>query len=268
MSDRLFSVKHTFMWLPGFITRCIFAAALLASNLIIMKRSRIYFCLVVCIGLLFSSCKKEGFNIITKELDLRDFHKLEIAGEFDIRVTQGADYRVLITGTERDMAQLEVKVFDQLLLIDYPRFDLRRRKATITITMPSLQDMVFAGESNVTVEGFTETVPVRVETSGTSKLYLKMNAPMFQLLASILSEIILSGIAGELKAETAGAAIIDAYQTSVINGTAVASGQSIIKLHTLQWMSAIAGGKSRIYYKGDPPQANIVIAGDARIIKE
>jgi hypothetical protein len=233
-----------------------------------MKRNCSYLCLVVCIGLLLSSCKKEGFQTITKELNVRDFHKLEIAGEFDIRVTQGVDYSVRITGTERDLAELEVKIFDQLLLMDYPHFDLRRKKATITITMPSLQDMVFAGVSNITVEGFTETVPVRVETSGESNLYLKMNAPMLQLLASSLSEITVSGIAGELKAETAGAAIINAYQTPVIKGTAVASSQSTIKLHTLQWLSATAAGKSRIYYKGNPQQENLVISGDARIIEE
>lgn len=233
-----------------------------------MKRSYINVWVAVCLVLLGASCKKEGFQTISKELDVRDFHKLEIAGEFDVRVTQGANYRVHITGTQRDLAELEVQVFDHLLLMDYPHFDLLRKKAVITVTMPSLQDMVFAGESNITVEGFTESVPVRVETSGESKLFLKMNAPMFQLLASSLSEITVSGIAGELKAETAGAALIDAYQTPVLKGTAVASSQSTIKLHSLQWLSAIAGGKSRIYYKGNPPQENLVISGDARIIKE
>lgn len=233
-----------------------------------MKRNRIYLCLVVFIGLSFSSCRKEGFQTVTKELNVHDFNKLEIAGEFDIRVTQGADYRVRITGTERDLAELEVKVFDQLLLMDYPHFDLRRKKATITITMPSLQDMVFAGVSYVTVEGFTEAVPVRVETSGETKLYLKMTAPMFQLLASSLSEITVNGFAGELTAETAGAAIIDAYQVPVVKGTAVAASQSTIKLHAIQWLSATAAGKSRIYYKGNPLQQNLVISGDARIIEE
>lgn len=233
-----------------------------------MKRSFTYVCLAVCLGILFSSCKKEGFNTITKDLNVRDFHKLEIAGKFDVHVAQGNEFRVRITATERDLAELEVNVFDQLLLMDYPHFDLRRRRGTINITMPSLQDMVFAGESNITVEGFTESVPVRVETSGESNLNLKMNAPMFQLLASSLSEITVSGIAGELKAETAGAASINAYQTPVIKATAVASSQSTIKLHALQWLSATAGGKSRIYYRGNPPQENIVIAGDAQIIKE
>ena len=233
-----------------------------------MIQKRIYFYLLILLGISFSSCKKDRFETITKELDVRDFHKLEIAGEFDIRVTQGADYQVRITGRERDLADLEVKLFDQLLLMDYPHFNLFRKKATIIITMPSLQDMVFAGVSNITVEGFTEAVPVRVETSGESKLYLKMNAPLFQLLASSLSEITVSGIAGEVKAETAGAAIIDTYQTPVLKATAVASSQSIIKVHSLQWLTATAAGKSRIYYKGNPPQKEVVISGDARIIQE
>ncbi|QNA46038.1 head GIN domain-containing protein [Lacibacter sediminis] len=233
-----------------------------------MKRSYIFLCLVIFIGLIFTSCRKEGFQTITKELNVHDFSKLEIAGEFDIRVTQGANYSVRITGRERDLADLEIKVFDHLLLMDYPHFDLRRQKAIITITMPSLQDMVFAGVSNITVEGFTETVPVRVETSGESKLHLKMNAPLFQLLASSLSEITLDGIAGELKAETAGAAIIDTYATPVVKATAVAASQSTIKVFALQWISATAAGKSRIYYKGNPQQENLVISGDARIIEE
>lgn len=233
-----------------------------------MNHQRIYFYLLVLIGISFSSCKKNRFETITKELIVRDFHKLEIAGEFDIHVVQGTDYSVRITGSERDLAELDVQVFDHLLLIEYPDFRLWRKRGTITITMPSLQDMVFAGESTVTVEGLTETIPVLVETSGESKLFLKMNAPLFQLRASSLSEITVSGIAGELKAETAGAAIIDAWQTPVIKATAIANSQSIIKLHTLQWFTATAAGKSRIYYKGNPPQENLVILGDGQIIKQ
>lgn len=206
--------------------------------------------------------------MVTKELDLRDFHKLEIAGEFDIHVVQGADYSVGLTVSERDLAELEVRVFDHLLLIDYPDFRFRRKKGTIKISMPSLQDMVFAGKSNVTVEGFTETVPVLAGASGESKLYLKMNTAMFQLRASGLAEITVSGIADELKAETAGAAMIDAYQAPVIKATAVANSQSTIKLHTLQWFTATAAGKSRIYYKGNPTQESLVMSGEALIVKE
>lgn len=233
-----------------------------------MIQKRIYFYLLILLGISFSSCKKDRFETITKELDVRDFHKLEIAGEFDIHVEQGANYSVRITGSERDLAELDVQVFDHLLLIEYPDFRLWRKRGTITITMPSLQDMVFAGESTVTVEGFTETVPVLVETSGESKLFLKMNAPLFQFRAFSLSEITVSGIAGELKAETTGAATIDAWQTPVIKATAIANSQSVIKLHTLQWFTATAAGKSRIYYKGNPPQENLVILGDGQIIKQ
>ncbi|MEJ8818756.1 GIN domain-containing protein [Lacibacter sp. H407] len=233
-----------------------------------MVQKQIYFYLLVLLGIFVSSCKKDRFTTITKEPDVHNFHKVEIAGEFDIHIVQGADYSVRITGSERDLAELDVQVFDQLLLIEYPDFRMWRKRGTINITMPSLQDMVFAGESTVTVEGFTETVPVLVETSGESKLYLKMNAPVFQLRASSLSEITVSGIAGELKAETAGAATIDAWQTPVIKATAVANSQSTIKLHILQWFTATAAGNSRIYYKGNPAQENLVILGDGQIIKQ
>jgi hypothetical protein len=62
--------------------------------------------------------------------------------------------------------------------------------------------------------------------------------------------------------------MIDAYQAPVIKATAVANSQSTIKLHTLQWFTATAAGKSRIYYKGNPTQESLVMSGEALIVKE
>ena len=233
-----------------------------------MKRNYTGLLLFIFTAVLFTSCRKEGRGTVTKNLDARDFIKVEIAGEFDIRVVKGDAYRVSITGREKDLAELEIRLFDRLLLIDYPHYSLFRKRGTIFITMPSLQDMVFAGPSNVTVEGFTEQETVFIETSGESRLQVNMNAPLIRLRASSLSEITLTGSANELTAETSGAAVIDAYQVPVVKATTLAHSNSQIKVHASDWLIATATGNSFIYYKGNPQQQDFTRIGEGKILKQ
>lgn len=233
-----------------------------------MKRNLAYITLWIIVLVVVSSCRKEGRGTITKVLDARNFTKIEIAGEFDIRVVQGAAFDVRIIGREKDLAELEIKLFDELLLMEYPHFSLFRKRGKIFITMPSLTNMVFAGPSNVTVEGFTASETVFAETSGESRLQVNMHAPVFRLRASALSEITLKGTANELTAETSGAAMIDAYQVPVVKATTLAHSNSQMKVHAMDWLIATATGNSFIYFRGNPVKQDFTRIGEGKIVKE
>jgi hypothetical protein len=222
--------------------------------------------LFIC--LFFASCRKEGMQIITHTLTVQDFNKVEVGGEFEVLVKYSPNYSAVLTGQERDLSDIRTRLIDGQLIIDFSRYRAFRKKVQLTVTMPSLKEVILAGITTGNVEGFHEPDALRAEVSGESSMQLNVQAPFIQLFASGLSTITAQGITDRLEAEASGKSFIDAYAIPVTKATVEASGESTAKVQVLQWIIADASGKSKIYYKGNPQQENLFVSGDSRIIKE
>lgn len=219
-------------------------------------------------ALFFTSCRKEGMQITTRTLTVQDFNKVEVGGEFEVLVKYSPNFSALLTGQERDLADIRTRLIDGRLIIDFTRYRAFRKKVQLTVTMPSLKEVVLAGVSTGHVEGFNEPDVLRAEVSGESSMQLQVQAPFLQLFASGISSITAQGTTNQLEAEASGKSTIDAFALPVTKATVEASGESVAKVQVLQWIIADASGKSKIYYKGNPPQESLFVSGDSRIIKE
>lgn len=218
--------------------------------------------------LFLTSCSKEGMQIITRTLTVQDFQKLEVGGEFEVLVKYSPNYSAVLTGQERDLADIRTRIIDGKLIIDFTRYRKLRKKVQLTVTMPSLKEVILSGVSTGHVEGFNEPDVLRAEVSGESRMQLNVQAPFLQLLASGISSITAQGTSDRLEAEASGRSAIDTYALPVTKATVEASGESTAKVQVLQWIIANASGKSKIYYRGNPQQENLFVSGDSRIIKE
>ncbi len=218
--------------------------------------------------LFFVSCRKEGMQITTRTLTVQDFNKVEFGGEFEVLVKYSPDYSVTLTGQERDLADIRTRLIDGQFIIDFIRYRLFRKKVNVVVTMPSLKEVILAGVTTGHVEGFNEPDVLRAEVSGESSMQLSVTAPFIQLFASGISSITVQGTAEQLEAEASGRSAIDAFGLPVKKTNVEASGESIAKVQVQQWIIADASGKSKIYYRGNPPQENLFVSGDSRIIKE
>jgi len=220
------------------------------------------------ISLFLTSCRKEGMQITTSTLTVQDFQKLEVGGEFEVLVKYSPNYSAVLTGQERDLADIRTRLIDGQLIIDFVRYRAFRKKVQLTVTLPSLKDVILAGVTTGRVEGFHEPDVLRAEVSGESSMQLDVQAPFLQLFASGISSITAQGATERLEAEASGKSSIDVFAIPVTKATVEASGESIAKVQVLQWIIADASGKSKIYYRGNPQQENLFVSGDSRIIKE
>jgi hypothetical protein len=220
------------------------------------------------ISLFLTSCRKEGMQITTRTLTVQDFQKLEVGGEFEVLVKYSPNYSAVLTGQERDLADIRTRLIDGQLIIDFVRYRAFRKKVQLTVTLPSLKEVILAGVTTGRVEGFHESDVLRAEVSGESSMQLDVQAPFLQLFASGISSITAQGATERLEAEASGKSSIDAFAIPVTKATVEASGESIAKVQVLQWIIADASGKSKIYYRGNPQQENLFVSGDSRIIKE
>lgn len=218
--------------------------------------------------LFLTACRKEGMQITTRTLAVQDFNKVEFGGEFEVLVKYSPNYSVTLTGQERDLADIRTRLIDGQLIIDFTRYRSFRKKVNVTVTMPSLKEVILSGVSTGRVEGFNEPDVLRAEVSGESTMQLDVNTPFLQLFASGISSITAQGTSDRLEAEASGRSAIDAYAVPVTKATVEASGESVAKVQVVHWIIADASGKSIIYYKGSPQQESLFVSGDSRIIKQ
>ena len=218
--------------------------------------------------LFLTSCRKEGMQITTRILTVQDFNKVEFGGEFEVLVKYSPNYSLTLTGQERDLEDIRTRLIDGKLIIDFTRYRSFRKKVQVTVTLPSLKEVLLTGVTTGRVEGFNEPDTFRAEVSGESTMQLDVNAAFLQLFASGMSFITAQGTSDRIEAEASGRSGIDAYAVPVTKATVEASGESVAKVQVVHWIIADASGKSIIYYKGNPPQENLFVSGDSRIIKQ
>jgi hypothetical protein len=233
-------------------------------NLIIMK-----FIISAIMALaMFSSCKKEGLETITRNMNVVNFSKLKMGSDFDINVKQGATFSVAATGRERDVNDLRADIQNGELNINFSSLLNNHKRVTINITMPSLTKFDFTGNSRIDVGSFTETVAVSGYVNGNSKATVRMTAPEFVLEVSGNSELVLTGQATKVKTKASGNSFIDTYAVPAQLGTAQASGNSKIKVFASQELFADASGNSHIYFKGNPGNRFFSETANSKIIQE
>lgn len=218
--------------------------------------------------LFLTSCRKEGTQITTRTLTVQNFNQVEVGGEFEVLVKYSPNYSAVLTGQEIDLADIRTRLVDGQLIIDFERHRAFRKKVLLTVTLPSLKEVILSGVTTGRVEGFNEPDALRAEVSGESTMQLDVNAAFLQLFASGISSITAQGTSDRLEAEASGRSAIDAYAVPVTKATVEASGESVAKVQVVHWIIADASGKSKIYYKGNPSQESLFVSGDSRIIKE
>ncbi|MBP6214761.1 MAG: DUF2807 domain-containing protein [Chitinophagaceae bacterium] len=229
----------------------------------------VFFVFAICFSLIVS-CSKEPTDPIDRSFSNAGFTKIDAGDQHRITITRGTSFSIVARGEERDINDLLVQNSGDLLKIEYNRYKPNRKRVNLTITMPSLEGVMLAGQSQATISGFSETVPVTLNVSGQAACWINVNAPKFFAQASGQSKIeFLGGSSTGLESNASGQSEILAYGLMpVITATAIATGQSTIKLKVGNSLNADASGQSRIYYQGNPPIKNIIQTGSARIIQE
>ncbi|MDX1435183.1 MAG: head GIN domain-containing protein [Anaerolineales bacterium] len=207
-------------------------------------------------------------NIITQNRDLADFDKIEAGNAFELEITQGEAYDVVIRVDEAYVDDLQVTKDGRVLKIGLnPNSGLGSINGTLEaeITMPELVELDLSGSSDATVAGFESSEPFYASLSGNSSLQGSLEAGDTRFEASGNSTIELSGSGGYATAIASGNSDIDLASFPVNNATAEAGGSSTLILNVTGNLDAEASGGSDIYYIGDPNLGVVTETGGSSV---
>lgn len=196
----------------------------------------------------------ENISGYHKEFYVDDFHSLDIGGFYDVEVTQGENCKITIAGEERDIDDIKISNNSGELEVsmDYESFQIfgrNRKKITVYITMPNLENFDLSGASKATVTGFTGE-NMDLDVSGASRLDVEVNIRSLKVSLSGASQMNLQGEGTLLTADLSGACSLEAYEYKVDDANVEASGASNAKVFARRNVNYTASGASSVNTMG------------------
>lgn len=197
--------------------------------------------------------------------DLTDFSELDINGIFDVRIYQGDEYSVSISGTEEEKEKYKIYRTGKTLVIDFEgkkkfNWDWNLEKVLddevrISITMRDLNRVEASGFGAIRFEEFT-TNSFELDLKGPIQLKGELYAEETDLNAEVKSTIILSGKSNKLKAHLNLASQLDAFDLEVTDAFVDVRSASKAKVNVTGTLDLEEGIGSDVTYKGPPAAVN------------
>ena len=174
---------------------------------------------------------------ITRTLDITGFDAVDIGGVFEADVTVGGDYSVVVSGSEDEMARLEVRVENGVLKIDQNESEIgkrrwRQRGMTASISLPELKSFELAGVGDGEVTG--------------------IDAELFRVKVAGVGNLDLSGACGRLDAKISGVGELDAKSLECREVDVDVSGVGSASVFASDAVDASVGGVGSIEIHGSP----------------
>jgi len=147
-----------------------------------MKSSKVFIILIMLISpLLFSftitNCSSfryiqgEG-DVITKELTLKEFNKINISCPCDVKVTYGNTQEVMISGHLNIINMMKIYVANKTLNVDLKNGNYRNLKLSMKIIIPNLVGAKSSGSGDIVIKDFSNQESINTSSSGSGDLEL------------------------------------------------------------------------------------------------
>ncbi len=188
-------------------------------------------------------------------LDVRNFSSIEAGDAFNIEITQDENFYVAVSGDDRDLDDLEVRVKNDKLIIDIDNLFRRRirnnKGIRIKITMPKLTELDISGATTVIADGF-ETDDLEIDLGGSASLTMDVKAENMEVELSGSSDLDLTGSGERIVIDMSGASSLSAYDFDAQDMEIETSGASSAEVSVSDELDTNSSGASSIHYKGTP----------------
>jgi hypothetical protein len=207
-------------------------------------------------------------NVITQEEAIADFDKLDISNGFQVDVSRGDSFSVVIRVNDNLVEHLQVAKQGNTLKIGLKPgrfYNLRDATLEADVTMPELTGLDLSGGSHVTLSGLISAKALSADLSGGSHLTGDVEAGDATINLSGGSHATLSGSAGDLTIDASGGSHAKLAELVVVDGDVEASGGSEVTVNPSGRLDADASGGSRVYYLGSPTLGKIDESGGSTV---
>ncbi|MBT3301535.1 MAG: DUF2807 domain-containing protein [Bacteroidetes bacterium] len=235
-----------------------------------MKQNRIILSTIVLFLVLtscFPSYEKGSGVLISTEIDVDDFDKINLSGTGTIYYIQGEEHSLKIVTDDNIIPFLKQNVTGGELILDIDKALINPTKLDFYITSPQISKFVISGTGNIISEKIIETEELKVWISGAAEAKIDLKANKMDIKISGSGDISTAGIVDELELKLSGAGNLDAYNLIAEKAKITISGAGDATVHVVKSLRAKVSGAGNIQYKGTPKvNSNISGAGSVNAI--
>ncbi|MCL4498896.1 MAG: DUF2807 domain-containing protein [Chloroflexi bacterium] len=205
-------------------------------------------------------------NLVTQEKSFRDFNQVEVAGPFQVDITQSSAFSVTLTADDNVIDRVAVTKDGQTLRISLePTTFLSSPTLVAKIGMPGIVGLRLSGAAKGNIAGFQSSSDLSLEMSGASTLGGQIDAGNAVFTASGASSGALQGSANSLTLNASGASRLDLGGFSANDVTANLSGASTATVNANGRLNVVLTGASRLTYLGNPTIGSTSVSGGSSL---
>lgn len=171
--------------------------------------------------------------IVTKTIDLADFHSINSAVVADIFLTQGPKEDITIEAQQNILDQIKTEVVNEELRLSFNRCVDILERVKIYISIPEIKNLNLPGVGDIIAQNDFDLTELDVVLTGVGDIILKGTANEFNIL--------LTGV-GNVKAFLYNSDICDIILTGVGD----------VEVFVNDDLNVTLTGVGKVYYKGNP----------------
>lgn len=193
----------------------------------------------------------ETVELLQESRVLEQFSSIEVGGNFNVKIVQNEEYRVLVEAEETHIGNIRTSILNEVLNIEYA--GLRKpSNLFVTIYVPNLASIRMTGTAELFNEGVFEDSLLKLSAEGAAKITLNLNVTELFTKASGAAEIILVGNVEKHTITALGDAIIDADELETQITNVNAQNNAFVDLYAVEELVMESYSDSKISYKGQP----------------
>ena len=257
-----------------------------------MKKVIILTIVVALFSVMFVGCYEGGITairgegeIVTQTLELRDFDEVELAGSFDVVVSYGDGYEVVVEGHQNIIDRLETRNINGNLQFKLRRGSYRDFHLVVYITVPDINAVELSGSGEIYINAFDGLDKLDLEINGSGDIisdeYVNVDEINFNICGS--GDIDFLTNATDASIDVSGSGNIKIAGTSVtqeidINGSGDIfgfdfitdetnihiSGSGNCEVYVNNILNITIAGSGDVFYKGQP-QIDLNISGSGTV---
>jgi len=196
------------------------------------------------------------------------FSKVKSSGSFNVYITNGDEYDVVVSADENLLQYIETYVNGETLRIDIDYLHSVRAviPMEIFIVTPNLNGIVQSGSGNVTADYF-ETDHFDAVLSGSGKITAAFGANSGDVLLSGSGQLEISGNADGAEMIVSGSGIIEASDLTLNNCKTLTSGSGNMWISVDDFLDTRISGSGNVYYYGTP-RIETSISGSGQAVSQ
>lgn len=223
---------------------------------------------VLVIATMALACQSFSSSKLTpdsKDFQITAFTAVSIGGSFEVQFTQSPNTTARVEGNADDLANVEMEVKDNELIIRTKK-NSNTKHMIVYLSTPELNKIGIAGSGTFkTMNTLNADKTLHFEVAGSGTIHATINGKDVEAEIAGSGDINLSGTSTNSDIEIAGSGNYKAQDLTTGNADVEIAGSGSVYLQASGKLDAEIAGSGSVYYKGQPSAIDKSVAGSGRI---